>query len=360
MKRVLILTISNGDAYNVVGRAIANALVNRYPSVSFRMVDVSKGNKGLNFQLGEEETLSQKLAHRLERHRYIKCKDTTSVEKAKKTIEVYLKGIREYVKYNIKNFEPNVIIATHAFPAIILSELRESLDEKVKNTILSYVECNYVISPYIKLASNLDYYFCPTDDSIKTCKKYGIKDSNSIISLGIPILAKIENITDKIEAREILNIPENKFVILITNGESRSDHTAALIKNIVEKYEDTFVICACAKNTKLRSSITKWIKAKKINNVKAIGHTNNMGLLLSASDCVMGKPIGVEVAECFSKNVPYISTLKIRGQELDNMKYLKSKNAILNGRTIPKAMTALDDVRKNSKIKSLQQNAIVM
>ena len=69
MKKVLILTISNGDAYNMVGRSIVNAIVNRYPSVNFRMVDVSKANKGINFQLSEEQTLSQKLAHRLERHR---------------------------------------------------------------------------------------------------------------------------------------------------------------------------------------------------------------------------------------------------------------------------------------------------
>ena len=352
MKKVLIFTISNGDAYNMVGRSIVNALVNRYPSVTFRMVDVSKGNKGINFQLSEEETLSQKLAHRLERHRYIKCKDSSSIEKAKKTAEVYLKGIREFVKYNIKNFEPNVIIATHAFPAIILSELRENHEEIVNNTILSYVECNYVLSPYIKLATNLDYYFCPTDDSVKVCKKYGISSKHSIVPFGIPILASIENITDKVEARDMLNIPEDKFVILITNGESQSDHTLSLIKNIINKYDDVYIVCVCAKNVKLRSSLNKWIKSKKIKNVKVIGHTNNLGILLSACDCVMGKTIGVEVAESFAKGLPYISTLKIRGQELDNMKYLKSKNAILNGRTIPKAIASLDNVRKNKKIKN--------
>ena len=69
MKRVLILTISNGEAYNIVGRAIVNGIVNRYSSVAFKMVDVSKGNRGINFQLNEEQTLSQKLAHRLERYR---------------------------------------------------------------------------------------------------------------------------------------------------------------------------------------------------------------------------------------------------------------------------------------------------
>lgn len=350
MKKVLILTISNGDAYNVAGRAIVNGIASRYPSVNFRMVDVSKGNKGINFQLSQEQTLSQKLAHKLERHRYICCKETEDVDKARKLAGVYLKSIREYIKYNISTFEPNVIIATHAFPAIVLSELRESGWQDISKTRLAYVECNYVVSPYIKIAKNLDYYFSPTEDAIRTYKKYGIKDGNKIINFGIPIVSQIENVTSQEEARELLNIPQDKYVVLVTNGENQSDHTLGLIKSLLGRYSDVFVVCMCNKNINLRNKLTKYIKAKNIKNVKVIGHSNNLGVLLSACNVVMGKTVGVEVAQAIAKGLPYISTLKAKGQELDNLKYLKKKNVILNGRTIGSAMTALDNIKKNGKV----------
>jgi len=348
MKKILCLTVPT-ETYSIAGRAIINGFATRYSSCNFRLVDVYKVNEQIDFCFSEEHTLRQKLAHKLERQRYSKCKDSHSIDKVRKLAEPYLNMIKEYIIHNIKNFEPDIIVCTHIFPAIVLSDLRWENSKLIDKTKIAYIECNYVVSPYIRLAKNLDYYFAASSDTVKEFKKYGIKEEEKIIDFGIPVIEKIENVISKKEARELLNIPDNRFVILVTNGIQNTDNTMALVKAIISKFPDVYILSVCNKNIKLKNKISTYAKDNDIRNLKAFGHTNNLGVMYSACDLVMGKPTGMEVAQAIAKKVPFVSTLKVRGQELDNLKYLKDKSVIINGRTISKAVDSISKIRFDEK-----------
>ncbi len=348
MKKVLCLTVP-AETYNVAGRAIINGFATRYPSCTFRLVDVYKVNEQIDFCFSDENTIRQKLAHKLERQRYSKCKESHSNDKVRKLAEPYLNIIRDYIVHNIKSFEPDIIVCTHIFPAIVLSDLRWEDNKLLEKTKIAYVECNYVVSPYLRLANNLDFYFAPSSDSVTTFKKYGVKDEGKIIDFGIPVITKLENIMPKKEARELLNIPEDRYVILLTNGINNIDSTIPLIKGLLSKIPDCYLLCVCNKNVKLKNKISTYAKDNDLNNLKAYGHTNNLGIMYSASNLVMGKPTGIEIAQAIAKKLPFVATLKVKGQELDNLKYLKTKGAILNGRTVATAIDAVSKIRFDEK-----------
>ncbi len=355
MKKVLILTVSSGDGYNKSARAIVNGIAQRYPSVNFRIVDVFKGNKQMDFLISEEKTMAQKLAHKIERMRYAKSKRTNDEETLRDNVSKYTDAIVDYVKNNIHTYEPDTIICTHIFPAIVLSDLKANGFEPVAKAKKVYVECNYVVSPYTRLCKNMDYYIVPTDDMAKEYKKFGIKDTDKIKAFGIPIISKIENITLKEDARELIKIDKDSHVILLSSGDSNEYGFFNLAKAINAKYPDSMLICVCNKNTKLKDKLNVYVRKNNIKNMTVYGHTNNMAIIMSASDVVLGKTGGVEVAEAIAKQIPYISVLKLKGQDLDNMKYLKQKGAILNGKNKNKVLNALssiiDDTKAKAKIK---------
>mgnify|MGYP006322556059 CR=1 FL=1 len=51
----------------------------------------------------------------------------------------------------------------------------------------------------------------------------------------------------------------------------QSDHTMTLVKSIIKKFENVYVIAMCNKNVKLRTKISKWVKSKKIKKGGYVG-----------------------------------------------------------------------------------------
>lgn len=346
MKRVLIFTTSS-DSYNIAGRAIANGLATRYPSISFRLVDVYKGREQLDFQKVGRDMLTRALAQKLEKDRYAKEKYADDDNVARKLLAPYINSVRDYVQYNIKSFEPDLVICTHILPAVIVSDMEKAGElNKVRS---AYIECNYTVNPYIKIANKMDYYICASKDLVKDFKRLGVKDSDRILDLGIPIISNIENVMPKDEARELLGLDKYNFTILITNYTGKIGKTIQLVKAISKKYDDVNIIVVSNKNIKLRDKIVAYSSKNKLKNIKVVTHTNNMGVLLSASDVVMGKTGGVEVACAIAKHLPYIVTHKIRGLELSNLKYLKNKKLVINTRTTVQAVDVMDNLKNDIK-----------
>ena len=348
MKKVLILSAPN--SYSVAGRAIANGIANRYPNVAFRLVDVYKGRQQVDFQRVGKDILPKKLAKKLEQDRYTKENLRDNYELLRNVAEPYISGVREYIEYNIKTYEPDVIICTHVLPAVVVSDMEKSgLLKRVRS---AYLECNYVVNPFVRLANYIDYYFCATKDMIKNFKHFGVKEVDRVKDSGIPIISSIENIMSKSEARELLALPKNNYTVLITNYTGKSDKTLQLLKSIVRKYSNINVIVICNKNVKLKNKIMSYASTNNLSGVKAYTHTNNLGIILSASDCVMGKTGGMEVAVAIAKHLPYIVTYKINGIELENLKYLKNKNLVINTKTTIGAINALDKLINDYKFRN--------
>jgi len=345
MKKVLILTVSNGDNYNMAARAIANGFATRYSSVSFKILDIFKINKSVEFNFAGESTLAEKYAHKLENDRYIKAKHAHTILQKKKIVEKYISVARPYIERMVQSYEPDIIISTHLFAAILSSEIKEQRND-IKTV---YVSADFTAPPCLELANNLDLYIVSSKNMAKEFVETGIKKDKCHV-LGIPLVAKFDKHSSRNEARELLHLDEDKFTILLTNGTKQRDNNFMLFKVIANKFKDSDIIAVCNKNIKLQSKIKKYIKSKNLKNVKVYGHTNNIDILIAASDVVLGKTSGVEVSEAMAIHVPYVATLKMSGQELDNMKFLKAEHLLINARTLQLLVSRLEEFKESKKI----------
>ena len=352
MKKVLILTVSNGESYNMVARAIANGFATRYSSVSFKIIDIFRVNKSLEFNFAGEDSLKEKIAHKIENDRYSKAKHSDNIEQKKKIINKYISTAEIYVERCIKNYEPDIIISTHIFPAVIISNME--MDNNIKTI---FVSADYTTSPYLELAKNLDLYVVNSKAMANEYVSFGIEKTKCML-LGIPLINRFYHSTQREDARELLKLKEDKFTILITNGVKKRDNNFKLVKSIVNKFDDSDIIVVCNKNINLQNKIKKFIKSKSLQNVKVLGHTNNIDVLISASDVVLGKTSGVEITQAMALDIPYVATLKISGQELDNMKFLKECNLIINAKTISRLIERLEEYKENKKLQTLYKQKI--
>ena len=87
-----------------------------------------------------------------------------------------------------------------------------------------------------------------------------------------------------------------------------------------------------AYNQKLtQTTKQKLEKLKKQGKIKkdiyVFGFVNNVDVIMSAADVLIGKIGGVGIAEAFNKHLPIIANKKLPFQEYDNMLYLKERNA---------------------------------
>ena len=326
MKRVLILSLTSGDNYNMVARAIVNGIVERYPSVAFRSLDVSHGG----MHIGDEYSVSHRLADKIEKYRDSKTSKSTTAEKLRKTVSGYTKGMTEYIAETIKSYEPDTIICTHIFPAIVINDMLVSKTSYMKNIKTAYIECNYVANPLLKLANTLDYYICPTEDIVKSLRKFGINKGAIAKDFGIPIVSKIENIIEKTEAKSLLDIPHNNKVIIVDSCGAKHTKANELVKELAKELYDATIIAICNKDVKLRAKIDAI--AKQYKNIRVYGQANNMGIKLSASDVLITVTSGVAIAGGIAKGVPTIAMCDSVGVEHNNLDYLESKGVVLRSK----------------------------
>ncbi len=328
MKKVLLLSLSSGDNYNMVARAIVNGIAQRYPSVMFRLLDVSHGG----MHIGDEYSVSHRLADKIEKYREVKSNKSSTVDKMRKIVSGYTKGITEYIAESIKSMEPDVVVCTHIFPGIVVSDLAESGAEYMREVKTAYIECNYVANPLLKLANHLDYYLCPTDDMLRSLRKFNIPRTAIAASYGIPIISKIENMTPKDEAMALLGLTKGNPVIIVDSGGAKHTKALEIVKALTDEIYDATILAICNKDIKLRARMEALSKGN--SRIKVYGQTNDMGLKLSASDAIITTTSGVAVARAVAKKVPIIAMPDVSGMEYDNLEYLETKGVVLRSKSV--------------------------
>ncbi|MBE5735234.1 MAG: hypothetical protein E7361_02180 [Clostridiales bacterium] len=344
MKRALILSLSSGDNYNMVARAIVNGIVERYPSVSYRSLDVSHGG----MHIGDEYTVSHRLANKIEKYREAKTNRDTSADKLRKIVSGYTKGITEYISETIKSYEPDMVVCTHIFPSIVINDLVVAGSTCMKGVKTAYVECNYVANPLLKLANNLDYYLCPTDDVAKSLRRYSINKRAIVQSFGLPILSKIENITDSKEAKDLLGYPSGNKVIIVDSCGNKHTRAYEVVRELAKTVYDATIVAICNKDAKLRARLD--MLSKQYKNIKVYGQANNMGLKLSASDVIITYTGGVAIARAIAKGVPVIAMPDTVGTEMDNLEWLEAKGAVLRSKSVSDVIQLTKKILTNTAL----------
>lgn len=211
--------------------------------------------------------------------------------------------------------EYDIIICTHVFSALMITNVKNKFPLRA---ITSFVATDYTCSPGTEI-SNLDYYFIPDESLSGEFTKYGIP-LHKIYPSGIPIRKKFFVETSKEQAKAYLGIEKDHKHILIMCGSMGCGPIKKIAKNLSQtlskKQELTIV---CGKNKKLLKELSKTYNA--CENIRIIGYTNNIPLLMDSADLYITKPGGISVTEASIKSLPMVFINAVAGCEEYNMQY---------------------------------------
>jgi len=214
----------------------------------------------------------------------------------------------------IDEFRPDAIICTHAFPAGMISVLKEKTGLKVPVFVVltDFTVHAFWIHPYI------DYYIIPSDKLIHESILKGM-NREKIKPFGIPIKKDFRLVLDKKAAKRKIGLDERK-TILVMGGGLGLGAVKDTVKTLLNTVEGIQIVAVTGKNQKLFAKLQELENAPK--NLHVFGYVDNVMELMTAADLIITKPGGLTTAEVLAKGLPMVIVDPLPGQEDRNTEFL--------------------------------------
>ena len=234
---------------------------------------------------------------------------------------LYADKLYQYIcRYNC-----DAIVAVHLFAAEALTALKR--DYKLSVPTL-FVMTDYTCIPFIG-ETELDMYAIPHKDLISKFESGGIP-KEKLIATGIPVDSSVASIS-KPEARNIANLALNWSDnssgrwFLIMGGSMGFGNMERLLTELCQKSTTTDrIICICGRNSEQQASVSR--QFAEVEQVKVLGYTDKIPLLMDSCDVLFSKPGGITSTEAIIRNIPLIHTAPIPGLEDKNGQFFHARN----------------------------------
>ena len=230
----------------------------------------------------------------------------------------------------IKQVDPDQIICTHPFPAIMCAHIarKGKIQVPISNILTDFEPHGlwYVLPEYLK------YFFVPTEEMKKALMEKNIKDSQIHVT-GIPINPVFSNKLSEKEIEETLEefqIPKDKKNFIFFGGGEfglSNNINIEIFKTLTKKLPEFHFVCISGKNPELYSMFEKAIQEENIENTTLIKYTTNISKLMKVSSGIFSKPGGLTTSESLSQGLPMFMINPLPGQEVANQNYIENIGA---------------------------------
>ena len=230
----------------------------------------------------------------------------------------------------IKQVDPDQIICTHPFPAIMCAHIarKGKIQIPISNILTDFEPHGlwYVLPEYLK------YFFVPTEEMKKALMEKNIKDSQIHVT-GIPINPVFSNKLSEKEIEETLEefqIPKDKKNFIFFGGGEfglSNNINIEIFKTLTKKLPEFHFVCISGKNPELYSMFEKAIQEENIENTTLIKYTTNISKLMKVSSGIFSKPGGLTTSEALSQGLPMFMINPLPGQEVANQNYIENIGA---------------------------------
>lgn len=327
MRKYLILTVTAGEGHNSMAKAIKEKL-EKDPNNVVKLIDIFKayGKPGKVFFINDGYSAACKYALPIYNLTFRNMQMADVADKNKTVAQSWLEHETPLLLNDIYSFRPDVIIGTHFYSGIMITNLKRKFNIPAK--VISLLT-DYTIHPFHECATKIDYLITPTDELHKMLIQKGYKTSQ-LKPLGIPVKDEFSIVLSKEEAREKLGIDKNLFTIFISIGGGGFGGSDKILKKLLKIDRPLQIIIVNGKNKQAFKRIENIIEsAETEHKIINYGYVNNMHEIMSACDVVVGKCGATSLNEALNKNKVLILNDKLAQQEYDNMIYLSSHSACI-------------------------------
>jgi len=243
-----------------------------------------------------------------------------------------------------------VVLCTHVFAGMMMTEIKRRY---WLNLRFYFVATDYASYPGIEEV-RADAFFVAHKNLIPDYTAYGIPE-HLVIPVGIPIKRAFYKSLTKERAKEILNLPQDKRVVLLMCGSIGCGPVHKLGMKILKKLpEDAVLAVICGSNLKL---FKKFEKHNASENLHVVGYTNKMNIYMDACDIVVTKPGGLSSTESATKLLPMVLMGEPVACEVRNMEFFLKNGFAVTGDTLEgladETVALLTDDEKTSSMSDI-------
>ncbi len=222
---------------------------------------------------------------------------------------------REY----IKNYQPDLVFATHYFTQSVAARARDALKLKIK-------VIGFDTDPFDAFTfwcdKRLDTLILASETARLRALAHGMKREQLCV-FPFPVNAqffKIENNRNQILSS--LGLDPKRTTILTSMGGQGIGSVSNYIRQICEKNLPYNVIAVCGRNEAMRAELETFKKGMESKTtLVALGFVNNMNELLCASDLLIAKAGASTTFEALFMKVPTIFTSYAIQSERPNVEF---------------------------------------
>ena len=229
----------------------------------------------------------------------------------------------------LRTFEPDVVVATHALPALVAVSDRSA--GRLHARTIATVATDFDLHTYWP-RHGVDIACVPTDDAATELASRG---SDARISVtGIPVREQFVKPPDRGSARRRLGIEKDGLVVMVLAGSGQSGPYSGLrqalapaLPAIAARADVVFVLAGADAQYAQETSCA--VERDGMSGVRVLGYTEDIAGLMAASDLAIMKPGGLAGAECAACSLPAVLVGPAVGQERANANVLvKSGSAV--------------------------------
>jgi processive 1,2-diacylglycerol beta-glucosyltransferase len=344
---ILFFTVSAGEGHNQVAKTLADYVKKFYHGHKVEIIDAFNYiHPNLHKIIFEAYIKSIKYTPALYGFIYKRSEitDSSIVDIAEFLSKIILS--RKLSKL-LADFQPDVIVCTHPFPAEALSAMKR----KGKfNVPLVTILTDYTIHPSW-INKEIDYFIFPSENFIHEFQYWQIPIEKAEF-FGIPVDKKFSIKANRDKLCSKFGIA-NTFTALIMGGGLGLGNITDTINYLFSSNIDLQLLVVTGKNEELYRYLSKINKP----NLKIYGFVHNIDEFMSVSDIIITKPGGITVTESLNKELPIIVTSNLPGQEERNTEFILN-NGIGMVATSPNSLiSCINSLKKNpERYKILKQN----
>lgn len=220
----------------------------------------------------------------------------------------------------------SAIVCTHVFSGMLATEVKRKY---IPNLKVYFVATDYTCAPGTP-ELDADAYFIPHNLLKNEFASFNIPEA-AIIPSGIPVRSNFYKKTDENTAKELLNLPVNKQIVLLMCGSMGCGPIKELASRITTLMpEDAHLAVVCGSNKSLQKELTECLQKERAT---VIGFTDKMDLYMDAATVAITKPGGLSSTEALVKNLPLVLIDAVPGCETRNMEFLTGNGFAETGET---------------------------
>jgi diacylglycerol O-acyltransferase / wax synthase len=325
-ERVLIISAEMGEGHNAAATALTEAIQESWPQCKVEKLDTMelRGERfaraarwAYGFQLKAAPWTYELFYDRLSR-------SDRFAGGAKSVVGAFFG--RQLAKV-IDGRQPDLVISTYPFGSAALDWMREK--RGFSTITVTYCPAFHVHPLWVY--PRIDLHFVMYDSAAEHARMGGFEET---MRLGAPPVRRGFGAIGRGEARELLGLPADGFVVLMTGGAWGLGDIAQGVEALLKMEPRVHVVTVCGRNAALEAEL-RTVAAGSGGRLVVYGYVSTMPELMAASNVVVTNGAGVTVLEALRTPRPVVAFAPLAGHGTASTTEMVRRNLAVEARDVP-------------------------